>query len=103
MSSLQQRIAQKQLEVIRTKQDVQLRRTGLASATRSAVTSPNLVVGSFVTGVAIALLRCRRRERRRHVVPKDYGTQKSLQWLIRHLGPPIIMALFQRAMTAYDE
>jgi hypothetical protein len=63
------------------------------------LTSQRTLLGAAAVGFSLALLRCRGGEGRALTIETQNAPLRSLQWVLRHLGPPLMMALLHRAST----
>lgn len=103
MNSLQQAIAEKEQQIRMSQRELQDQRAQLGDSVHATLTSPSTIAGGFAVGLAFALLRCRGSgQALRQSLHADLAPLRSLEWLLRHIGPPIAMALLHR-YTSNDE
>lgn len=99
MSTLKARLQQKERELAIERTRLRHQREDLVHAAGATLRSPQVVMSAAAVGLTLALLRCPGGSRRhRDYSPKSAGRGRgTLRWALRHLGPPITMALMHRA------
>lgn len=95
MSTLKARLRQKEREFDIARTHLQHQSHDLVHAGGAALRSPQLVMSGVAIVLTFALLRTP--NGRRHRARGPGKSRRLLRWTLRHLAPPLAMALLHRA------